>query len=1578
MEKDIRSKWEIGNHVEVYLKSRGEWLPAKICEIYIDNNTEWLTCCIAKKLNMNVQRYDRDNIRPCKNTHDLSESSDGSDESKSDSQEEDIFNTDYHKERISRTYKTIRQGSVNQIMKGFIDCFGSSMNNINGMYSVKRKAKNGSFIFINTSNPDIIIKKQSGVHNINTKTIETSIDEKREINQAMWYIQSTSTKENYYCAKAINNKVAEFPTQLKWEGMISNTKPDHINIRMSKQKIRPQSKPKITKVVAKGATLSIYYRCKRKKPDNCLHIRIWTEIVVKHFDCHNDQKMSRKPNSVMTYQTNAKLKSFSISNHLIEGDEYEFIVRMCNDLFCTDSDPYKLSLKRKTYPIITCEGADISMVNGTYSVYDKKFETLSFIHHKHPHLKIMRAYVNKYENTALWVLCDSVKQQDYYTAEAFAHDKLPPKIGWQSEKSNDEYSSVTISISEKPLKAPPKPKILKIQPIPNALQLHFECNESLRKPEGCPFMKVWYEIEISKNNLDDEKKQTHENVIFKTTSSPFKATELENDVPYIVSVRTCNTLLAMRSDISEFVIPLMLPPKADIINVNCKSGEIMISFECIEANVDNFFLVTCPPVDCQHKAMISNKNIMIRENDLAVDTKYDLIVASINQAGVTYSESESIYYCDIEKKWKNAINHYFPSLYNGAYGFYMYIGVSDIKTIKNVHNNDLNCKYVVKHDNYESANDTLNSGTSSFDMPKPSKSLLISSESSKFEYETATIDTPHSGTTSFNMHEPSKSAVLKHQADIKQCKAVKQIMNALKYYQTWTSKPPNYNTLYEYCTDKFSSLLDDYNHIIEVHHDHTETIYDIIMDTLGVCNFNNCAFVERHHRNRNDEANQLETSASFWTNTLDSIHFYFFHLYDFNYRTKSIEMQKKTINNNANNNKKSQSKTTINRVDNSNKFSLDISTSQNNIGTYIDGLYAYLDANLIKLTELQLIQNFLQEEEYDTEALKAELEIYDTEAFIIYSFNKEIVDCMKEYDNMNQMHESSFNIGFNFYYWCYYQSETKEDSNGFAPFELYISKKYSNMKYEVLNNTVKTLSLNKYETAFFKAKVYLATQRARNTTADVSVNNNLHCGMKRGTPYLMRNLLSVIFYTDYSELSSAFSTTFRRLEAHEPLSSIKKRNKEYWWWSKTLRETVEYYGKDRWNYGSNNGIQGPFYTGLSFECALSEFDIKLCCPSSTSMKKEVAWRFAGDAGLIIELNNDIEKWSKCLRCYDCSWISRFKEEDERLFFGAKYRMRVSTVRIIKTNTNYELFIKPLYYLDCMVNGTEMDPNDPPNITSKDHTILSRLIKHEITNQTKNIYEEYVHNTFKVWCNQKTRIIIDLFYLHTSFFALKQLIISDENLINSDILKLFKNIDAIIIHSASNYYAFDLKGLAMVLEHHTQKRLQITIKSGQTTDDETSWFDGAINTSVKKHFNEKSFQIYPGQHCLKIHKIQLYRVAKSVSRLGYQSLDNEVYHGGWGARYIVDYYANHDGDAVKKKSTELIQTESPNITENTAFFKVLVCQRAGIEKLNGKYSVEGKRNGALLFAKNDNQDIKIMRDNKGKWVFREINGKKKKI
>eukprot|EP01084_Bolivina_argentea_P267633 454380_1 len=106
---------------------------------------------------------------------------------------------------------------------------------------------------------------------------------------------------------------------------------------------------------------------------------------------------------------------------------------------------------------------------------------------------------------------------------------------------------------------------------------------------------------------------------------------------------------------------------------------------------------------------------------------------------------------------------------------------------------------------------------------------------------------------------------------------------------------------------------------------------------------------------------------------------------------------------------------------------------------------------------------------------------------------------------------------------------------------------------------------------------------------------------------------------------------------------------------------------------------------------ITQFSIRLSSPTSTSIHIDLAIKFSGPDGIILQFNNP-QKQVQCyyLRGFNVSWISRYAEEDERLFFGGFYCMQIESIRLKRTDQNFEEIIYSIYYLDVCITGGEVE------------------------------------------------------------------------------------------------------------------------------------------------------------------------------------------------------------------------------------------------------------------------------------------------
>ena len=444
----------------------------------------------------------------------------------------------------------------------------------------------------------------------------------------------------------------------------------------------------------------------------------------------------------------------------------------------------------------------------------------------------------------------------------------------------------------------------------------------------------------------------------------------------------------------------------------------------------------------------------------------------------------------------------------------------------------------------------------------------------------------------------------------------------------------------------------------------------------------------------------------------------------------------------------------------------------------------------------------------------------------------------------------TFNVGID---WKYDDDEQTEYT---------VTQYYDNLKQEMLE--YQYLKHGKLSEIFAKAARLQQTEVAKSTFC---VKGNVI-----GDSLNWDQLICIILYTDHTDLSTYFTKSFRKSSELESLSDVKKRNEKYYHWSKILKDTVRCWGKCSARDWGNGRLQGPFYCGLNMILSMPQFCMYLYSPTSTSAQLEVALRFAGEYGIILEMDLSGKK-SSLLRAMDVSWISRYKEEDERyvsilpllkasvlplihsLFFGCRHGMldmvthdcpiNISSIREIETATNYSMIIEAITIFDNVISGN-LDSYSKPSgkALKKAMPILQYLIssRGQIQYQNPHKLPLFIYRSFKAFLMDKKTIKINMLYLDEHIVDLEflKLIFGGKGLqryrlendkknytipddyTNIFRLNLFQRIESITIVSVQTgnlYWSFSLLNFLTLLQNSSIEEIKMTT---QLSTNKSSW------------------------------------------------------------------------------------------------------------------------------------------------------------
>ena len=203
-----------------------------------------------------------------------------------------------------------------------------------------------------------------------------------------------------------------------------------------------------------------------------------------------------------------------------------------------------------------------------------------------------------------------------------------------------------------------------------------------------------------------------------------------------------------------------------------------------------------------------------------------------------------------------------------------------------------------------------------------------------------------------------------------------------------------------------------------------------------------------------------------------------------------------------------------------------------------------------------------------------------------------------------------FDTGFRYYYHKHYKNNTNKtecvpgttlidngnNRYGYNMNEWYIPYKYKNLQYEILNNSIYVLTYSQWQNTLIKAtnkwKSYRSNKNIINSASNIFEKVY---SIKRGTLITLEHIISILLYTNWSQLSYHFTSTYRKLTNNESNNELKIRNCEYRNWSKLLRESIETYG----TYLDESKI-ASFFCGLSSSMIFDSLSNTISCPLSTA------------------------------------------------------------------------------------------------------------------------------------------------------------------------------------------------------------------------------------------------------------------------------------------------------------------------------------------------------------------------------------------
>ena len=349
--------------------------------------------------------------------------------------------------------------------------------------------------------------------------------------------------------------------------------------------------------------------------------------------------------------------------------------------------------------------------------------------------------------------------------------------------------------------------------------------------------------------------------------------------------------------------------------------------------------------------------------------------------------------------------------------------------------------------------------------------------------------------------------------------------------------------------------------------------------------------------------------------------------------------------------------------------------------------------------------------------------------------------------------------------------------------------------------------------------------------------------LSKGAAVTEEHICAVILYCDCTDLCTDFSATFRQENVFESIESVKQRHSHFAIFGRLLVELVVDFGShDRCYHIEEN----PFFCGLDRVLNIGSLAVTLNGPCSTSAVGTVALNFATTTGVILKFENDAESVRRP-KFFDCSWISEYFEESERLFIAGKFSLRIVSIIIVRSAQNYQQMVQALFLFDAMISGIDLwDCKVKPELA--DVMLICKLIVAEVNDAVDTIteFDKYLKNEWALFLQRKKEIVLEWCKMQRHLRLFSPLIAFDlvkceknkpaeekANVFKADWISIFPNVRTINIVTG-HLYKFRLEALL-----DSMKRLPHRVGT-VIVNDWGEWAQDAFDEDIKQLFAESGW------------------------------------------------------------------------------------------------------------------------------------------
>ena len=299
----------------------------------------------------------------------------------------------------------------------------------------------------------------------------------------------------------------------------------------------------------------------------------------------------------------------------------------------------------------------------------------------------------------------------------------------------------------------------------------------------------------------------------------------------------------------------------------------------------------------------------------------------------------------------------------------------------------------------------------------------------------------------------------------------------------------------------------------------------------------------------------------------------------------------------------------------------------------------------------------------------------------------------------------------------------------------FVETKYDSLKIEITQNELIKISVKQFDIQYKRSEFCVECDEAKKMIAKSYRGQNDGYGIPIGSNITSQHILSLLLYTNFTELQNAMKKTLRKQDVDDDMVMLRERNGVYANWCRLLYESYAF-------FSTKSTKKCKYYHGINCQILFSNFHCDFSMPISTTISELQAYHFAGFGdGIILQFESDNS--TQTVNELNVSWFSDFSSEFERLFYECT--LKISDIILDGKVRNYKK-LKILGLYDEITHGGFIKKYHEKNLSEKNQNKLLKLLEKTMKHGVKSVYDEkngvYMNRLYEFYLKSADHIYLN--------------------------------------------------------------------------------------------------------------------------------------------------------------------------------------------------------------------------------------------